>query len=289
MDPLPQLSIQQLAYLVAIAEAPSWASAAAAMHVTPSALSQGVGELERRLGMDLFVRDGRRRVPRSEARPVFDYARSVVVQTEDLVRWTETRRLGRTGSISIGMVDVAAVHHFPDHLRSFRASRPELAVGLSVAPSAELCHRVLDGDLELAVVVEPAEGLDELDTEFLLEEPLAVYGPPVRGGEPMTWGPWVLFPTSSHTRRLVTDALNRLGATVEVVAESHQPEVLVQMVHLGMGWTVLPVSQAESGPNPLVRVHRLLDRRLVVVRRRQRLDHPVADAFVQLLRAGVHD
>lgn len=284
MDPLPHVSLQQLAYLVAIAEEPSWAVAAASLHVSPSALSQGVAELERRIGMDLFIRDGRRRVPRPEARPVFDYARSVVVQTEDLVRWAETRRSGRTGSVSIGMIDVAAVHHFPEHLRLFRADRRGLAMELSVAPSAELCHRIAHGGLDLAVVVEPSDGFDELDTEFLLQEPLAVYAPPGAGGPPATWGPWVLFPASSHTRRLVTDALNRLGASVEVTAESHQPEVLVQMMQLGMGWTVLPVSQAESGSTPLVRVHDLLERRLVVVRRRNRLDHPVADAFVDLLR-----
>ncbi len=87
---LPQVSIQQLVYLVAISEEPSWAEAAHRLHVTPSALSQGIAELERRLGIELFVRDGRRRLPRSEAKPVFDYARSVVVQTEDLVHWATT-------------------------------------------------------------------------------------------------------------------------------------------------------------------------------------------------------
>lgn len=288
MDPLPHFSIQQLAYLVTASDAPSWAAAAASLHVSPSALSQGVAEVERRIGMDLFVRDGRRRLPRPEARPVFEYARSVVVQTEDLVRWAETRRSGRTGSLAVGMIDVAAVHHFPDTLKRFRADRPDLAMELSVAPSAELCERVRNGELDLAVVVEPPGGIGDLETEFLLVEPLAVYAPSGGSTDPTRWGPWVLFPATSHTRRLVAGALTGIGATVDVAAESHQPEVLVQMVRLGMGWTVLPVAQAESGDRPLPRAvdEPLLERRHVVARRSDRLDHPVADVFVeQLLRA----
>lgn len=41
------------------------------------------------------------------------------------------------------------------------------------------------------------------------------------------------------------------------------------MVHLGMGWTVLPVLQAETDPNPLVRARTkpLLSRRLVLATR----------------------
>ena len=47
MYSLPDLSIRQLEYLVAVDESTSWAEAAEAVGVTPSALSQGLAELER--------------------------------------------------------------------------------------------------------------------------------------------------------------------------------------------------------------------------------------------------
>ena len=53
---LPDLSIRQLEYLVAVADAPTWADAANAVGVSASALSQGLAELERRIGIDLFER-----------------------------------------------------------------------------------------------------------------------------------------------------------------------------------------------------------------------------------------
>ena len=44
---LPNLTVQQLDYLVAVVDAPTWADAAARLGVTPSALSQGLAEFER--------------------------------------------------------------------------------------------------------------------------------------------------------------------------------------------------------------------------------------------------
>lgn len=288
----PQISIQQLAYLVAIEEGPSWAAAASRLHVTPSALSQGIAELERRLGIDLFVRKGRRRLPRSAAQPVFDYARSVMVQTEDLVRWTDTRRAGRSGQLRVGMIDVAAVHHFPGTIRRFTRDRPDVALQLVVAPSSELVTRLANGEVDLAVVVETPNKLDGLDATRLLSEPMAVYRPPGTSatGGPASWGPFVGFPATSHTRSLIAAELAEIGAPFVVVAESHQPEVLQQMVRLGMGWTVLPVSQAEQGHEPLQRARKrpLLHRTLIAVQRSDRLDHPAADAFLNLLRNDAH-
>ena len=99
----------------------------------------------------------------------------------------------------------------------------------------------------------------------------------------------VTFPSGSRTRALIADALRARGAPFEVVAESHQPEVLAEMVRLGVGWTVLPVIQAERGPDPLRRAVRgvLARRTLAAVQRADRAPRPAADALVALLtRSG---
>jgi len=98
----------------------------------------------------------------------------------------------------------------------------------------------------------------------------------------------VTFPAGSRTRAIVADALRDRGAPFEVVAESHQPEVLAEMVRLGVGWTVLPVIQAERGPDPLVRAVRavLTTRTLAAAQRADRAPTPAADALVALLSAS---
>ncbi len=288
--PLPNVTVAQLEYLVAAVDAPTWARAAADLAVSPSALSQGIAELERRIGLTLFEPSGRRRVATHDAGPVLDHARRVLAQTRDLVDWANQVRRGDIGTLRVGMIDAAAIDHFADVLRRFRDDHPAIDLHLVVAPSGELLEQVRRGQLDLAVGVRPGDGGADLTITPVLDEPLYVYGPP--GGTrvaPRDWGPWVTFPMGSSTRAVIIDALRSAGAPVEIVAESNQPDVLREMTRLGLGWTVLPAARAERGPTPLApsRKRPLTSRSLVVARRSTALPHPSADALeAALLTAG---
>ncbi len=87
-DPL-DIPLRQLEYLVAVADHPTWSSAAASLGVSASALSQGLADLERRLGVQLFERQGRRRVLTDLADPVLQHARTVQALSHDLGQWAE--------------------------------------------------------------------------------------------------------------------------------------------------------------------------------------------------------
>ncbi len=284
-DVLPDISIRQLEYLLAVERAPTWAAAAEQVGVSASALSQGLAELERRIGVSLFESVGRRRVLRGAARPVLDHARQVVSLTGDLVSWAERVRRASTGSVRVGMIDVAAVLHFPDVLREFRAEHPQVEWVMSVAPSAMLLRDLAAGDLDLVVCVRPDVTPPGIEVAPLLSEEMTVFAPPsTEIGPPATWGPWILFPTGSHSRRLVEDALHELGAPVRVAAESHQPDVIGQMVELGLGWTVLPkdpgvAADVVTGPT-------VVSRELVIARRSTSVHDPAAQLLADRLAAG---
>src|SRR5262245_48362639 len=198
---LPNLSVQQLAYLVAVHEAPTWADAAAAVGVSPSALSQGLAELERRLGVALFARDGRRRVPTEAAAIVLDHAHAVLARTQDLARWAERRRAGTSGTVRVGMIDAAATIHCAASMGDFRRDRPEVGLRLQVSPSGELLRDLAAGRLDVVVCVAPDVLPDGVTVTPLLEEDLAVYAP--AAGKSRAWGPWVTYPVGSQTRTLV--------------------------------------------------------------------------------------
>lgn len=282
---LPDVSIRQLEYLVAVADSPTWSVAATEVGVSASALSQGLAELERRLGIQLFEPQGRRRVLRSAAAPVLDHARHVVALTGDLVAWTDRLRTARAGSVRVGMIDVAAVVHHPDVIGAFRAERPDVDLVLTVAPSSALLDALRGGAIDLAVCVDPGAPVAGVDTEPLLTEPLSVVAPPgAEIGPPAGWGPWVSFPATSHTRQQIDRALAALGAPLAIAAESHQPDVLLQMVRLGLGWTVQPVEASACAG--LTIGPRLLDRRLVLARRAGSVHDPAVDELAARLLAA---
>ena len=280
-------TLRQLEYLVAVDEAPTWAKAAEVVGVSPSALSQGLAELERRIGVPLFDRESRRRQLRPAALPVVAHARQVLGLTADLARWADRLKRGTVGRVRVGMIDAAAVVHYPDQLQTFRAVHPEIELMIRVAPSASLLRLLTAGHLDLAVCVAPPRPLPGIVVQMLQTERLAVYAPPGRTiGTPSTWGPWVLYPSGSHTRQVVVTELRRLGAPIDVVAESHQPEVLREMVRLGAGWTVLPSAQAEEGPRGLQAGRELTTRQLVVATRLSAVRDPAVDLLVRELAPG---
>ena len=289
-DPtLPNLTVQQLEYLVAAAASPTRAAAAAGLGVTPSALTQGLAELERRVGVPLFERHGRQTRLRPQAAEVLAHARRVVAETRDLARWAETRRSGSAGTVRLGTIDAVAVHHRADAIRRHRRVSPDLDLRLTVAPSGALLDSLRVGDLDLVVCVESADPPVGIDTVICLEEPLHAYAPDGAAvGAPATWGPWVTYPDGSHTRSVIAAGLMAVGAPFEVVAESNQPDVLREMVRLGMGWAVLPEAQAEAGVESLERVRRLPIgvRRLVVARRSGAPPDAAVEALATVLVDG---
>ena len=290
VDPtLPNLTVQQLEYMVAAAASPTRAAAAAGLGVTPSALTQGLAELERRVGVPLFERHGRQTRLRPQAAEVLAHARRVVAETRDLARWAETRRSGSAGTVRLGTIDAVAVHHRAAAIRRHRRVSPDLDLRLTVAPSGALLDSLRVGDLDLVVCVESADPPVGIDTVICLEEPLHAYAPDgAVVGAPATWGPWVTYPDGSHTRSVIAAGLIAVGAPFEVVAESNQPDVLREMVRLGMGWAVLPEAQAEAGVESLERVRRLPIgvRRLVVARRSGAPPDAAVEALATVLVEG---
>ncbi|MCS5672005.1 MAG: LysR family transcriptional regulator [Acidimicrobiales bacterium] len=290
VDPtLPNLTVQQLEYMVAAAASPTRAAAAAGLGVTPSALTQGLAELERRVGVPLFERHGRQTRLRPQAAEVLAHARRVVAETRDLARWAETRRSGSAGTVRLGTIDAVAVYHRADAIRRHQRVSPDLDLRLTVAPSGALLDSLRVGDLDLVVCVESADPPVGIDTVICLEEPLHAYTPDGAAvGAPATWGPWVTYPDGSHTRSVIAAGLIAVGAPFEVVAESNQPDVLREMVRLGMGWAVLPETQAEAGVESLERVRRLPIgvRRLVVARRSGAPPDAAVEALATVLVDG---
>jgi len=105
---------------------------------------------------------------------------------------------------------------------------------------------------------------------------------------PANWGPWVTYPAGSQSRHLIAAALARRGASMDVVAESSNPDVLRQMVRLGVGWCALPEDVAETGTSPLRRLPgaALAQRGIVAIRRADALPNASAEQLFDDHRSG---
>ncbi|MEZ5380293.1 MAG: LysR family transcriptional regulator [Microthrixaceae bacterium] len=296
---VPALSTQQLLYLRAAARAATWTDAAAELGVTQSALSQGIAELERRLGLELFERRGRRRVLSPAGQEVLTMADGVLAQAADLGRVADQLRHGTRGTYRLGLIDSAAVAT----CRPALAAARELAgdsLHVIVDTSVPLTQAVQRGELDLAIVVGANAALrsggsgraaeSSVTSTLIAEESLVVVTPgsvnPEVAADPGRWGPWVMPPEGSTTRILIDEALRTRGANPATTLESSNPTVLLSMVALGLGWAALPAHmKAEGGARPgrtggVVIGHELVRRPLVAVARTGAPADPRTQAFL---------
>ena len=290
---LPNLTVHQLIYVREAAAAPTLAVAAERLGVSQPALSQGIAEVERRLGVTLFDRRGRTRVAAPALEVVVTVAKQVLAAVGDLDRYLLDVAVGARGSVRVGMIDTAALGAFAKPLADFRIHHPEVTTTLVVSGSIRLTEQVADGDLDLAIVVTPnavmEHNVGRMDVTPLAHDPLMIYArsDATKGTRLANLGPWVSYPVGSETRTLIGRALAARGVAMDVTAESSNPDVLRQMVRLGVGSCVLPRTVGESGSKSLKPFERapLTSRTLSLIRRHDALPNAAADQFVADLKA----
>ena len=284
-DPASLLDVRlrQLSYLREIARSGGVTPAAARLGVSQPSLSRALAGLERRVGVRLVERDGRGRRLTGAGEDVLAFAERVAAQVEALREQLGERARGERGTLRVGMIDAASLYVLPGVVRDFVARFPGADLALSVDTSAALLDRLRHFDLDLAFVVGPADS--DLWSVEVEREPLVLYSPRGSPGDP-AGSDCVLYPRGQRTRGLIDAGLAALGIEPRVTLESHNPEVLRQMVALGLGWSVLPPSIVERAGDALARGPLIAERILVGVRRADAPSHARRDAFLELaLRA----
>lgn len=147
-----QYSLRQLEYFVAVAEAGSVTGAAQTLHLSQSALSTALGELERALDVQLLLRHHARGVSLTPAgEHLLGASRRLLRQASELA--DEAHGLGNevTGTFHLACFGTLAPHVLPELLAEAANRLPMLAMNTSEVDHAELVDGVVDGRFELAI------------------------------------------------------------------------------------------------------------------------------------------
>jgi DNA-binding transcriptional LysR family regulator len=147
-----QYTLRQLEYFVAVAEAGSVTAAAQAIHLSQSALSTALAELERALGVQLLLRHHAKGVTLTPAgEQLLAASRRLLRQAAELA--DEARGLGDevTGSLHLACFGVLAPYVLPELLAQASARLPSLEIKTSEVDLAELVDGVANGRFELAI------------------------------------------------------------------------------------------------------------------------------------------
>lgn len=174
MDPR-HISLRQLEVLKAVAELGSMARASHHLHMTGPAVTQQIQQFERVLGAPLFDRIGRRLKLTVAGERALAAANDVHVRIGHFAKEMDALRKADDGTLHLGIL-ATGTHILPPLLADFRQRLPGVSVHMAVSSRDELARRLLEGEVDLALMGRGPEDRQERSTlpiEVLVHEPLA--------------------------------------------------------------------------------------------------------------------
>jgi LysR family hydrogen peroxide-inducible transcriptional activator len=291
------MEFQQLRYLTAVADLGNFSRAAESCHVSQPSLSAQLAKLEDELGGSLIERSrrGSRLTPRGEL--FIPRAREVLRQLEDAERDIADFDRGEVGAIRLGCLPTTGAYLLPPLLAAHKGERPGVRVILSEGSSPVLAERLMDREVDLAIM-DQAGMTDGLTGTELFSEPLFIALPADHrlsarqtlsladlAGEGL-----ILMRRGHGFNRIVTDALSRAGIEPRVVYESSEIETVQALVRAGLGISIVPrmicvhsdIAYRPVEGNPPTRT-------LLMARRRSAVLSPAANHLIELAVGELRD
>ncbi|WP_203784522.1 LysR family transcriptional regulator [Asanoa ferruginea] len=241
------MRLEQLRSFVAVAELRHFTQAAVAVGVAQPSLSKQIHSLEAELGAPLFTRlpSEVELTPAGEA--LLPLAQRILADAETAHR--EVRNLvGLTsGRVRLGATPSLCTSLAPRVLRRFHSAHPGIELRVAEGGSQELVRSLSHGELDLALVVLPATGIDPaLEAAPILEEALVVaaaVGTPLP--EPMRVEdlrdrPLVMFRRGYNLRDDALEACRRAGFEPTFAVEGGELDAVLEFVEAGLGLAVVP-------------------------------------------------
>ena len=239
------MNFHQLQYAVAIAHhGLSVTQAASALGTSQPAISRALKALERELGFDLFVREGRafsRITP--QGAQVLEYATRALAEIASLKAVAADLNHDNRGTLSIATTHTQARYVLPPVVQAFRERYPEVELHLHQGTSEQIAEMVATDRVQLAI----ATGSDALFPGLVL---LPVYRwhrqvivpkrHPLAGVRKLTLQELAKYPLITYVFSFsggssLQNVFSREGLSPKVALTARDSDVIKTYVRLGLG------------------------------------------------------
>jgi LysR family transcriptional regulator, benzoate and cis,cis-muconate-responsive activator of ben and cat genes len=168
----PTVELRHLKYFVSVAEERNFNRAAARLRVSQPAVSRQIADLEEKLGVPLFVRNGHGVELTSEGETMLGHARDLLRHAhavEEAMRALRKHQLSET--LVIGYVPGEISGMLTSALRTFEGLFPQVAINLVEMAPRDQVNALIATKLDVALVGSPCPRLeDQVSVEILKEQ-----------------------------------------------------------------------------------------------------------------------
>ena len=294
------MDTRQLAAFCAVVERRSFSQAAEQLGVTQPAVSLQIRSLEKRLGLQLVDRSGRRVEPTEAGRRLYRSAQRMLALEEQLLAELGEDAEGElTGRLEIGASTGPGGTVLPVALAEFQQLHPGVRVALSVSDTQRVIEQVARREVELGVVGAVRRHRGVVFEPFFRDEVVLAVPSGHRFAnravslDELKEEPLVLMQEGAGVRQVIEDELREVGVRLrdlDVQLELGLQESARSAVISGYGITFISRSAIEAdlaaGTVAVAQVEGLEpSREISLVRSAGRAETRVGQAFVEFARS----
>ncbi|ADU30487.1 LysR family transcriptional regulator [Evansella cellulosilytica] len=257
------MEFRQIKYFIEVADREHVTDAAYALHVAQSAVSRQIFNLEKELGVDLFIRDGRSVKLTPIGKLFLERVKHAMNLMEDAKKEVLDYLEPEKGTVRIAFPSSLAAYTLPRAIYAFRQLYPEAQFHLKQALYNELVDSVRKGYFNLALIAPIVKEERNIDTKVLFHENVVALLP---ANHPMAYyktidlldlidDPFVLLPEGFTYRKIVLDACQEIGFEPKIAFEGDDVDALKGLVSAGLGVTLMPeMTLMDSIPKSTVKI-----------------------------------
>ena len=239
------MKLQQLRYICEVARHNlNLSNAAEALFTSQPGISKQIRSLEEELGVDIFVRHGKRVVAVTEpGKAILEIAQRVLKDVENLKQVGEEFTEEDNGHLTIATTHTQARYALPHVIQRFTKRYPGVRLSLRQGSPTQISELVTSGEADIAIATEAIELYEDLVMLPCYEWNRCVLVPP---GHPllkakkltleaMAGFPIVTYDFAFTGRSRMNQAFADKGLTPNVVLTAIDADVIKTYVELGLG------------------------------------------------------
>ena len=242
------MEVRQLKYFLEVARLRNFTKAAEALRIAQPAISMAVKKLEEELDLVLFNRQDKRVSLTAEGEIFLPHARRIL---DDLrgaeLEMAELKGLSR-GEVRIGITPMISAYFFPDIIRDFKRTYPQLSISVLGEGSGRIQKMIGQGELDMGVVAGGGSAAfpEALEVRRFLREEIVVCVPldhPFAKRASVTLAefirePLVFYKEGYYIREFFLEAIKESGSTPDIVFETNLFSLVKSLVRNGTGISI---------------------------------------------------
>ncbi|MBD1576067.1 MULTISPECIES: HTH-type transcriptional activator IlvY [Vibrio] len=288
------MNIKSLNLFVHLCSSQSFSKTAAAMHISPSALSRQIQKLEDEVGQRLLTRDNRSVELTNAGKRLLPVATNITGDWGQFCHAMQGKEQTLSGEIRLFCSVTASFSHLPELLSDFRLAYPNIELKLSTGDPAQAINKLMTDEADIVISAMPTQLPARLVFETIGEIPLSVIAPTNLSSfshelqkEQPNWDqiPFII-PAAGTARDRSNTWFKDMKIKPNIYAQVSGHEGVLSMVALGLGVGITPDVVINNSPVKdkiqRLKVASIKPFKLGICCQKSQLDNPLINALWQV-------